>query len=200
MTDREQFDRMTASKFERELDALIHSSVATYGLPAEGSQLAQRILNQIATEDKPPRTRRWLPWAIAIPITASLVIPLVLFKARPAHTPAGVTDQAGIPVQVQGNIPSIVPNSRESRKAMPRHTVRPSFATVTAKTPLPPKLDVFPTPQSLSPAERAFIAFTAQAPATERRSLVEAQQQTDAPIAIAAIKIQPIETPELGVN
>jgi len=59
-------------------------------------------------------------------------------------------------------------------------------------TPLP-KLDVFPTPQPLTPQERSFASVATVAPVPLRQALAEAQKEDNAPVHIAAIHIPPIE-------
>jgi hypothetical protein len=58
-----------------------------------------------------------------------------------------------------------------------------------------PKLDVFPTPQPLTPEEQVLAVFAAKAPLTERQALLDAQKQADAPLSIAALQIQPLDPP-----
>jgi hypothetical protein len=70
----------------------------------------------------------------------------------------------------------------------------------TGKTELLPKREVFPTPQPLSPEERAFANFVARSTETERQSFIEAQKRDDAPLSIAAIEIQPLDPPSPGGN
>jgi hypothetical protein len=66
--------------------------------------------------------------------------------------------------------------------------------TTQAAEELPrPKLDVFPTPQPLTPQERALSSMATQAPVPLRKALAEAQTQEDTPVRIAAIHIPPIE-------
>jgi hypothetical protein len=61
-----------------------------------------------------------------------------------------------------------------------------------------PKLDVFPTPQALTPEERALALVATRTPAPVRNALLAAQTQDDAPVRIAAIHIPPIEPPDEG--
>jgi hypothetical protein len=63
-----------------------------------------------------------------------------------------------------------------------------------------PKLDVFPSPQPLSPEEKALVSFAARAPEPVRQALIDAQTQADAPLNIAAIEIQPLDPPDQGGN
>jgi hypothetical protein len=200
MPERHQPERIERPESVPELDALIRSSIASYGEPAPNSELAQRILMRIAAEPEPVARRRWLPWAIALPIAASLIIFFMLFETRPVHTPAGVENHAQIPAQLHNDIAAAAPHltQHENKKTMARHEVLPRLAAVDSNTQPLPKLDVFPTPQPLTPEEQALVNFVSRAPASERNSLIEAQQQRDVPLTIAAIKIQPIELPELG--
>src|SRR5258708_16679208 len=64
-----------------------------------------------------------------------------------------------------------------------------------APTPALPKLDVFPSPQPLTPQEQALVVFVAQAPETERKAVAEAQQKIKAPISVAPIHIPPLHSP-----
>jgi hypothetical protein len=194
--------RMQAPESDSVLDELIHASIATYGEPAPDSELAQRILIRIAAEARPVASRRWLPWAVAVPIAACLIAFFTLFESRPVRTPASVTDQAHMPAQLHNDLAPDAPHQsqRENRKRSSGNDMRPHRTAVAAKAQSLPKLDVFPTPQPLTPAERALVEFTSRAPSSERKSLIAAQQQPDAPLTIAAIKIQPIELPELGTN
>jgi hypothetical protein len=206
MPERHQPERTQSPSSSSELDALIRSSIATYGEPAPYSELAQRILIRIAAEPEPVARRRWLPWAIALPVAASLVAIFILIETRPVHAPAGLTDQARVAAPlVNSPAASLAQDApyrtqREKRNSLPRNNVRPQMAAVVAKVQPLPKLNVFPTPQPLTPEEQALVQFAARAPAAERKALLDEQKQTDAPLTIAAIKIQPIELPELGMN
>ncbi len=199
MPERDGSERMQSPN-SYSLDELIRSSIATYGEPAPNSELAQRILLRIAAEAGPVARRRWLPWAVAVPIAACLIAFFVLFESRPLHTPANLTDHARVAAPLVNNIAPAAPDQsqRENRKRLSRRDVQQHLAPVLAKAQPLPKLDVFPTPQPLTPEEQALVQFAARAPAAERKALLEEQKQPDAPLTIAAIKIQPIELPELG--
>ena len=200
MYEREQPERMQATASDSDLAELIRSSVATYGEPAPNSELAQRILMRIAAEARPVTSRRWLAWAVAVPLAACLIAFLV--EWRPAHTPSGLSNQAHSPVGLQNSTGPATSNQLQPGplKRPVRKEVQAHVASVVAKTQSLPMLDVFPTPQPLTPAEQALVDFATQAPISERKSLIEAQQKTDAPLTIAAIEIQPIELPELGTH
>ncbi len=78
-----------------ELDLLLDSALATYADPGPNSGLEQRVLAGLEAARRSgehhPRafagTRRWLPWAIAVPVAASLLI-LWLSSTRFVRTPA----------------------------------------------------------------------------------------------------------------
>jgi hypothetical protein len=97
---------------------------------------------------------------------------------------------------------SVVPKkqSRERGALAPAATPRPKRAVLAANSAPLPKLDVFPTPQPLSPEEQALVNFAARASKSEREALIAAQQQDDAPLRIAAIEIQPLEPPASGAH
>lgn len=56
-----------------------------------------------------------------------------------------------------------------------------------------PKQEVFPTPQPLSPQERALLSFVNQAPLALKEQMLAAQKQVDGPIEIADIQIKPLD-------
>ncbi|SPE18829.1 hypothetical protein SBA5_170059 [Candidatus Sulfotelmatomonas gaucii] len=186
-----------------DLDLLIRSAVATYGDRGPDDDLARRILNHFAAEAAP--ARRWLPWAIALPIAAGLVALAVLSSSKPSRPGFGKTDQASnshAPLRaIAGAAPSTAPPSaRIQRSKAQLQNRQPRLAEKAARTAPLPKLDVFPTPRPLTSEEKAFAIFAAEAPEPERRSLIEAQRRVDAPLTIAVIQIQPLEPPEPGGN
>src|SRR5947209_1850246 len=77
-----------------QLDLLLDSALATYADPGPDSGLEQRVLAELESGRQSGQqrratagTRRWLPWAIAVPIAAGLLI-LWLSNARIMRTPA----------------------------------------------------------------------------------------------------------------
>jgi hypothetical protein len=144
-----------------------------------------------------------LPWAVTIPVAACLISFFVLYQWRPVHTPTGSNDQAHVPAQLRNDIAgaeSPQPPRENGKKNSIRREGRPQRDSFEDKVQPLPKLGVFPTPQPLTPAEQALVTFASRATIAERKAFVEAQQQPDAPLNIAAIRIQPIELPKLGMN
>jgi hypothetical protein len=118
---------------------------------------------------------------------------------KPAHTPttlARQTYQSQQPPPVAAHAEP-VPALRSKAHLL---EARPHHTAAGAKPAPLPKLDVFPTPRPLTREERAMVVFVAQAPESERKALIEAQEQFDAPLSIAAIQIPAIEPPQEGAN
>ena len=151
------------------------------------------------------RTRRMSRLAIALPVAACLMVAIVLAGLKTLHKPAdstygaGVTHRAPTNAGAGGTIATSPSNTarRYDISLPPRHS---SHTAAAVRVQRLPKLDVFPTPQPLTPAEQALVAYVAHAPEAERQSLVEAQKQLDAPLTIAALEIKPLEPPEPGGN
>lgn len=184
---------------DTELDRLLQSALASYGGPDEA--LAERVLARVTAEPERKRLFRWLPWAIAVPLAAALIL-ISLFSSHPlskrsnqAHVlppPSAVADRSGQSSIVR---PAPEPQAKIARVTTRRHSVR-----IASKVAPLPKLQVFPTPQPLTPAERALAEYAARASQADRQALIETQKKLDKPLSIAAIQIQPLEPPEEGGN
>ena len=185
------------------LDRLLDSALANYADPGPDSGLEKRILNRVVAEAAPEPRRRWMAWAIALPV-AAVVLLFVLLSHPGANRQPG-TPQANV---VQRPVaPSIDAANRLSgrpspirRSETPLHEPHLRRKTLAAKSAPLPKLDVFPTPQPLSPEEQALVNFAARATKSEREALVAAQRETDTPLSISAIEIKPLEPPASGAN
>lgn len=182
------------------LDQILDAALSTYGDPGPNSGLDKRVLARLAAARAVPLLRRrrdrrrWLPWAIALPAAACLL--LVFFMPKNAPLRSSQTKQAS-------PLPPLAAMRTEAPKAGSLHR-KQQFQTI-ARTPQPttlPKLDVFPTPQPLTTEEQALIAFISRASDSERKALIESQKQFQAPISIAAIRIPPIDqdTPDPNNN
>jgi hypothetical protein len=195
---------------DAELDLLLRASLETYADPGRESGLAERVLARIAIEGarerthRTNRTRRISRWAVALPIAACSIVAIVLLASRPPRNSADRTNQARV-TSTNVTLPkstsagadrsnSKSPSITARRNVISRPLRHSSRAAVT--TARLPKLDVFPTPQPLTPAEKEFISYVAKAPQAERQSLIEEQRRIDAPLTIAALEIQPLEPPE----
>lgn len=186
-----------------ELDLLVHSALSSYADPDTESGLEERILARIAAEGIPAPRRRWLPWAIALPIAAGLLLLLVFSGSRHTQPLTSRANQAPL-LQRSPAVADHPGSTTESPATTAQHAKaslherHPGREAVIGKAAPLPKLDIFPTPQPLTPEERTFIVFVAQAPETERQSFIEAQKQATAPLSIVAIEIQPLGPPDHG--
>jgi hypothetical protein len=186
-----------------EMDRLLDSALSTYATPRPG--LEDRVLRSLASTraiDSARRPfrfpRRWLPWAIAVPIAAAIALLFLLTRGTPApprnyaqsvpqfQRPAAPLER---PQSSSVRAPSrAVHPVRRQAKAAPEIAIRRDL----------PKQNIFPSPQPLSSDEQALVAL-AQAPESVRQSLIEAQAP-DGPITISAIQIQPLKMPDPGQN
>jgi len=188
-----------------ELDLLVQSALAAYADPGHESGLEERILARIAAEGAPAPRRRWLPWAIALPVAAGLLVLVLLSAHRKTaptqahHLQAPLAQQTEVADVGRKALTAPRPAKREKAGGVPGPP-RARGNVTAAKAPPLPKLDVFPMPQPLSPEERAFAVFAARATETERQSLIEAREQADTPIRITAIEIQPLNPSGNGGN
>ena len=188
-----------------ELDLLVQSALASYAEPGAKSGLEERILARIAAEGAPLPQRRWLPWAIALPIAAGLLVLLLLSGHRQKEPRLG--QQFQVPSAPRSEVadagkgaPTVHYPTRKKNSGEGLRPERIREGAHAAKAVPSPKREVFPTPQPLSPEELALAEFGASATETERRSFIEAQKQSDAPLRIAAIEIKPLDPPDHGGN
>lgn len=180
------------------LDLLIDSAIETYAEPPAG--LEDRILGACAamrfqSPAKPLAfpVRRLLPWFVAL-TAAACVLVAVMVRNHPSSRPLQAHILAA-PHTQPATVAPVIPIHHQ-----PRRPSRPRSEHILAATqPVPaPKLDVFPTPEPLTPRERAFAATIARAPRPKLDALITAQQQSNEPLTIRPIQIQPIEPPNLG--
>lgn len=188
-----------------DVERLLDSALLTYGDPEPG--LEDRILrslksgHSLASADRSARTmRRWLPWAIAVPLAAALAF----FYLMIPRNPAAPVDHAQSAPQSQAPLLTTVPLVTSTfRHALSPSAVHPSHSR---RTSLPqmagartfPKQNVFPSLQPLSREEQALVAI-AHAPESVRQSLIDAKTP-DAPITISAVQIEPVTMPDAGHN
>jgi len=185
-----------------DLNSVLDSALMTYGDPGADSGLSERVLARVAAEAAPAPLRRWLPWAIALPVAACLLI-LVMSWPKISHSPdthfTGAT-QASEPATARPVPQPALQPAHTRRGELAARKSRPQSVAIAAKSATLPKLDIFPTPQPLTPGEQGLVAFATQASESERLALLEAQKIKDEPLHIAAIHIPPIEPSERDGN
>lgn len=193
---------------EQDLDRVLNDAVATYGDPGPDPSREQRILalvqsrvaNEARSATRRPDLHRWLPWAMALPVAAGLLLLFLLPSktSHPAHEPIAHMQMTPKPA-VSG---TARPHSEPARPIRALRPLQLASMQPLAQNLVPrpkrdvPKLDVFPAPQPITAEERALAVIAAETPAPLRRALVEAQKQEDAPIKIADIRIPPLDLPD----
>jgi hypothetical protein len=194
---------------DNKLDQLLDAALSTYAEPGPNSGpnsgLEERVLAHLAvaratTEASPipvpllrpgkgaTNRRRWLPWAIALPAAACLLLIFFMQKTAPLRSSRAEQGFTQPPYAAMRAENSLAPKSASAHHKPLRQTV----ARMTQPAPLP-KLDVFPTPRPLTAEEQALAVFISHASDSERKALIESQKQFQAPISIAAIRIPPLE-------
>ncbi len=203
-----------------ELDFQLDAALSSYGDPGPESGLEERVLARLAAVAsgsripalKLPMRRRWLHWALAVPVGAAAL----LLWFPPAGLHRGAAPEQSESRKVARNSERSDPTLRAAHSAsdavsaqsLPRRSGprsrrlsnngRPELAgTVADKTALP-KLDVFPTPQPLSEEEQALVTVASRTSAPVKRALAEAQSRGTPQVRIAAIHIPPLESPDEG--
>jgi hypothetical protein len=190
-----------------DLDRVIDAALLSYGNPIDGTELSQRILAQVsrsrdlADSRRSVARRKWLPWAIALPLAACLLLFLTLSKS-PTHSVSEVK-HAGESEEAK-SAPNRSPESKRPQAttthiaAVHSHLAR---ATQSAgeRVVARPKLDVFPSPEPLGQQEQALVTLASQ-PAPPAAQQVLTKTQDDKPLEISAIHIPSIITPDEGKN
>jgi hypothetical protein len=177
-----------------DFDRLINQALGTYANVDSG--LEQRVLARIVVgRASAPRLRR-IVWASTLTAAACLLILMVLIHARPARSPVANAFNRSPLQQVPNAEARFEPRTVQRRSGLPHHTKVEGAAGKFVTNRLP-KRDFFPTPQQLSPAEQVLVDFAARAPKAEREAFVDDQKHAFEPIAIAAIRITPIQIPPL---
>jgi len=188
-----------------DLDLLLDSALASYADPGANSGLEQRVLAGLSmareTRKQPGRfelhRRRWLPVAAALSMAAGLLLVWLTLhtnevgpKSEPqtAHTKRPLSTPA-IP-QVS---PTIHPNTAQRHHRSVLRSALPPQDLATNAIPLP-KRDVFPTPQPMTPQERALATVAAPTVPPVREAMAARALDTS-PLDVAAIHVPPLEPP-----
>jgi hypothetical protein len=179
-----------------DLDLLLDAALRSYADPGADSGLEQRILRNVAGHAATTARHPWrspLLWAAGLSLVAACLLLVFVSAPRPKAVQHTANTQAAVERRPQ---PDTAATSRRSqtaqlhRKRLAPHSIPQSTAA--------PKLAVFPTPMPLSAEERELVLLVGAASAEQRKDLVIAQQQGDAPLRIAAISIPSLEPPEKG--
>jgi len=179
-------DSLDSESQDPRLDAALRSYAEPPFFP-DARFAAARILKQ-GRELEACRRRLWI-WAMAVPATACVILIAAVAISSLLRAPLSL-QIAWIP-----SAPGIVKAPQPA--IQPSNTVTPQRRTdrmirVSAAQPRPlPKLDVFPTPEPLSPEEQALVDFAKHGPPGVQRAVVEDQKHWDDPIIVADLQNQP---------
>ena len=194
------------------IDERIDAALRRYAEAPQFSEPRVALARVRALAEQEPQ-RRWNSWTWVVPssVMAVLIAVVVLWMLRVPRTPQiarvprapGVADTApqGLkpaPSAARNGTTEVVPfqntarSSRDSNRCCGgrRGAIR---AVAQEETRALPKQEVFPTPQPLSPQERALVSFVSEAPPAVKEQVLAAQKQIDAPIEIADIHIEPLD-------
>jgi len=181
------------------LDRRIGAALRSYTEPpalAEPRIVLAQIMER-ARAKRPARQPRWWIWGLAAAavclIAAVLAVrlmpaPRLPETAKSPHAPGVVT------------VPSSPDHSAVAEARFPAirrtpHPASPAGREVAAASAALPKLDVFPTPEPLSPQEQALVAFAQHGPPAVQRAVLEDQKHWDDPIIVADMQKPPQHPP-----
>jgi hypothetical protein len=189
-----------AMKDRDDLDILLDAALATYADPGTPPGLTSRIIASARSIDSRRRPVKWLPWAV--PALAALLL-VVTFFARHA-----LTHRTALPPVVQFSPrPSVhalttsdpaVAIQQTAVRSNSRRTVKATYAAI-PQQPLP-RLEVFPTPASLSPQEQALAVLANRNLDNITQTVAKSQTQPVEPLRIATIQIPPLVPSDNGGN
>ena len=182
-----------------DLDLLLDEALATYACVEESSNLSVRVLVAVRQNEHRRAPLRWLPWAIALPVAAAVLIAVLvgprLFRSREVPlTPQVATQSAPDNPKAVVETPSPAVRAVRPPRARTTNEVRSAIH----KLPVP-KQAVFPAPQPLSREEQALVSLANTRPSVAAQSIAESSQPVE-PLSIAAIHIPPLNPPDKGGN
>jgi hypothetical protein len=203
---------------DERMDELIDAALRSYAEPGEipaARVVAARVMERARSEG---RRFGWWGWGVA---AACLLVALVgaMLMMRGARVPeiAWVPRAPGVSEAVRRAEAEAHPSSSantarlklcpdieacegDSGSLRAMTGLRPGGRTgvgrrlIEAQTVTTlPKMEVFPTPRPLTAEEQTLMAFTEQATPTVKKQFVEGEKHLGDPIAIAELKIRPLD-------
>ena len=165
-----------------ELDRILDDALASYSAQEPRVGLAGRVMARVRSEGE--RTRRiWLLPAIAMAAAACVAIAMMLWRSDSATRPIVIAPVGPVIVKKVEQPPASL------RPAVPRRVEHPQHAARL------PQRERFPSPDPLTPGERALLAFVQHSPEAARQLA-----QPGKPLEIEAISIRPIEIDGLEIG
>ncbi len=192
---------------DNDLDLLLNSALSTYADKGSDSGLEQRILARVAhaqatAEFRAAGRRHWLPRILALPVAACLLLFFTMPRTARQTTETSKHSQSQTQQVISSLDQQSAPVLPKSIHRTAKSAARPEHEKASSATIAPPlpKLEVFPTPQPLTPQEQALLRYTTQIPEPQRAALLETPKPVDAQLNIAAIRIPPLEITEDAKN
>ncbi len=202
----ERGDFMGDDRVEGLIDAALRSYAEPGEMPAARVVVA-RVLERARVLDE--KRGRFLRWAVAVPLTACLLVALVAAWVMQAHRAPEIAWVAKAPGVVSGDNDAGAKAHSHSMAVAARLKSCPdtkSCARVGESVSLEtasgdefgaeralPKLEVFPTPRPLTAQEQALVVFATETPPKVQLQVVEAERHVGDPIVIAALKIRSLD-------
>ncbi|HEY1808251.1 MAG TPA: hypothetical protein VGG42_06795 [Acidobacteriaceae bacterium] len=187
-------ERMTGRD---ELDSRIDAALRSYTEPQKTTEprvALARLMEQARAEQR-ERGIRWWMWGVtgaAACAVAAMVAIWILWTPRLPHIARGPKAPDVVALPIPASHAALV-SSPEVRRTT-HHGRSPAPIERAATRSSLPKLDVFPTPQPLSPQEQALVAFAKHGPRDVQRAVLQDQQHWDDPIIVADLQKQPQPT------
>ena len=177
---------------DEQRDELIDAALRSYAEPPEmpNARTASLSFLERARVERPRRVRAWMGWIPATVGALAMLIAGTMWMIRGPQTPQ-IAWTPGAP-----GVASTTFTPDKPARTMPHRSSPAATHIARAEAERLPKLDVFPTPEPLSAEERALMAFATQAPAAEKKRVMEEQQHLGDPIAIAEMEIRPLDGEE----
>jgi len=201
-------------------DALIDRALRSYAEPGEVPE-AQVVLARVLSRARESESQRRVLWVWGAAVAAGLAVmvlvgmvwgmrspqrPEIAWKPKAPGVTLSATTQSPYPGMKANNgeenmprrlKPEIFGQHNGTAEAVPlqngRTAERESWAE--AENHLP-RMEVFPMPRPLSAEEQALVAFANDVPAKVQQQVIEAQKHVGDPIAIAELKIAPLDDGE----
>jgi hypothetical protein len=192
---------------DEQMEELIDAALRSYAEPGEIPEArvaAARVMERARAAES--RRRFWW-WVVVVPAAACLLVAMVgeIWMTRAARVPeiawapkapGVVKGDKGIPQRLKPDSSRSIDGTAEAVPlqnglAAPK-AVQVATAGVLEKRQLP-KMEVFPTPRPLTAEEQALTVFTEKTTPEVKKQVVEAEKHLGDPIAIAELKIRPLD-------
>ena len=179
------------------LDRRIGAALRSYTEPPALAEprIALAQIMERARGERPARQPRWWIWGLAA-AAVCLIAAVLAVRLMPAPRLPEIAKSPHAPGVV--TVPASPDHSAIAEARVPaiRRTPHPASTAGREVAAALPKLDVFPTPEPLSPQEQALLAFATNVPPKAQQQVVNAERHIGDPITIAALKIRPLDVSE----